>query len=120
MADLGYVKSLLRQVADETTRRALDQVFTHILGNLRVGVPEHQGRAVNLQMYFEASTSATSTGEFTVAHGLGVTPHLAIPVLDVSQPGARTVPLEVSRAADNQRLYLKSTSTAAPMWLLVE
>jgi hypothetical protein len=120
LADLGYVNSLLRQVPDKATRRALEECFKHVLGNIRFGVPEHQTRATNLQMYFQASTTAASTGEFSVPHGLGTAPHLAIQALDLSQPGAQMVPLEVSRAADGARLYLKSTSTAAPFWLLVE
>jgi hypothetical protein len=85
-----------------------------------MGVPDHQTRATNFQAYFEQSTTASDTGEFSFAHGLGQTPHLAIPVLDLSQPGARMVPLEVSRAADGRRVYLKSTSTSAPMMVLVE
>jgi hypothetical protein len=120
LADLGYVKSVLRQIPDETTRRALDTVMTHLLGNIRIGVPEHHSRAVNLQSYFQTSTTAASTGEFSIAHGLPAAPRLGIAVLDLSQPGAKLVPLEVSRAADAQRIYLKSTSTSAPMWLLVE
>ena len=120
MADLGYIKALLRQVPDQTTRRALEECFTHVLGNIRFGVPEHKTRAVNLQTYFMASTTAASTGEFSIAHGLGSAPHLGIQVIDLSQPGAKAVPLEVSRAADGARVYLKSTSTSAPFWLLVE
>jgi len=120
VADLGYIKSLLRQVPDATTRRALDDCFTHVLGNIRFGVPEHQTRAVNLQTYFQEMTTGASTSEFTVAHGLGQVPHMALQVLDLSQPGATVVPLEVTRAADASRLYLKSTSTSAACWLLVE
>jgi hypothetical protein len=120
LADLGYIKSLLRQVPDAATRRSLEECFTHVLGNIRFGVPEHQTRATNLQTYFVASTTAASTGEFSIVHGLGSAPHLAIQVLDLSQPGATLVPLEVSRAADGSRVYLKSTSTAAPFWLLLE
>ena len=120
MADIGYVNATLRQIPDETTRRALQTIFEHILSNLRFGVPEHHERATNLQTYFQTSTTAASTGEFSIAHGLPSAPHLAIPVLDLSQPGATLVPLEVSRAADGKRLYLKSTSTSAPVWLLVE
>jgi len=45
---------------------------------------------------------------------------MALQVLDLSQPGATVVPLEVTRAADASRLYLKSTSTGAACWLLVE
>lgn len=120
MADIGFVNSQIQQISDETTRRALKTVLEHILGNIRHGVPEHHARATNLQAYFQTSTTATSTGEFSIAHGMGQTPRLAIPLLDLSQPGARLVPLEVSRAADGQRFYLKSTSTSAVTWLLVE
>lgn len=114
------MKSLLRQVPDAATRRALEECFTHVMGNLRFGVPEHQTRATNLQTYFVASTTAASTGEFSIVHGLGSAPHLAFQVLDLSQPGAKLVPLEVSKAADGSRLYLKSTSTTAPFWMLIE
>jgi hypothetical protein len=120
MADLGYVHSVLRQVPDPTTRRALETIFTHVLGNIRFGVPEQQTRAVNLQTYFQAFTTGASTGEFTVPHGMGQVPHFALMALDLSQPGSQLVPLEVSRAADVTRLYLKSTSTSAACWLLVE
>ena len=105
---------------DPATRRALEECFKHVLGNIRFGVPEHQTRATNLQTYFVSSTTAASTGEFSIVHGLGGAPHLAIQVIDLSQPGATAVPLEVSRAADGSRVYLKSTSTAAPFWLLLE
>lgn len=120
MADLGYVQSLLRQVSDDKTRRALEECFKHVLGNIRLGVPEHQTRAVNLQTYFLTSTTAASTGEFSIVHGLGTAPHLAFQVVDLSQPGAKLIPLEVARAADAARIYLKSTSTSAPFWLCVE
>lgn len=49
-------------------------VFEHTLSNLRFGVPSHQVRAQNFQTYFETSTSATSTAEFSIAHGLPNTP----------------------------------------------
>ncbi len=120
MADIGYIKSLLGGIKDADTKRVLGQVFDHVLGNLRLGVPDHQARATNLQAYFEQSTTASDTSEFSFAHGLGQTPHLAIPVLDLSQAGARIVPLEVTRAADGMRVYLKSTSTSAPMMVLIE
>ena len=105
---------------DETTRRALETIFAHILGNIRFGVPEHRTRTVNHQLYFQTFTTGASTGEFSIAHGLGQVPHLALQAIDLSQPGARTVPLEVSRAADATRIYLKSTSTSAPGLVLVE
>jgi hypothetical protein len=45
---------------------------------------------------------------------------MAIPVLDLGQPGAQFVPLYVTREADSQRIYLKSGSTGARFTLLVE
>jgi non-ribosomal peptide synthetase component F len=120
VADKGYVHQLLAAIPDPTTKRVLLQAFDHVLDNLRLGVPANQERAVNLQAYWLVSTTANSTGGFTIAHGLPAAPHYAIPVLDLSQPGAQLVPLEVDKAADGRRMYLKSTSTNASIALLVE
>lgn len=120
MADIGYIKGLLRGVKDETTRRVLDQCFEHVLGNLREGAPEHQTRSVNFQRYWIKSTSASDTSVFSVAHGLPQAPRYAIPVLDLQQAGATTPTLKVSRAADARRIYLESASTNVPILLLVE
>ena len=120
MADIGYVRTLLTGLEDEKTRRILMTVFEHVLGNLRFGEPDHQARATNFQLYAQVSTTASDTGEFSIAHGLPTAPHLAIPVLDLSATGASIVPLTVTRAADTKRLYLKSGSTSMPIVLLVE
>lgn len=122
MADLGYVRTLLRRITDANTRIPLEQSFTHTLENLRFGVPDHQTRAGNFQCYWLQSTTAASTGEFSIQHGLGDTPRYAIPVLRLSQVGARAGGLVVSRAADNSRIYLKADagSTSAPIALLIE
>lgn len=90
------------------------------MNNQRLGVPEHQTRAENSQQYWENSTTASDTGEFSFQHGLPTTPRYAIPVLELDKPGAQVVPLEVSRAADSRRVYLKSTSTGAPVLFLIE
>lgn len=120
MADIGFVRSQLGGIRDAATRRVLTTIFEHVLGNIRIGAPEHQTRAENLQAYWENSTTASDTGEFSFAHGLPTTPHYAIPVLELDKPGAKLVNLEVSRAADSRRIYLKSQSTSAPILLLVE
>lgn len=99
---------------------ALEASFRYLFDNLRFGVPEHQARAENFQTYFEESTTATSTAEFSFTHGLPTAPKLAIPILDLQQQGAQLVPLEVSRVADSKRVYLKSTSTSARVMLLIE
>lgn len=120
MADKGYIKTLLAGVADAGTRRSVQACFDYLLDNISLGTPEHKTRATNLQQYWLMSTTATSTGEFTIAHGLGTAPRYGIPVIDLSQPGASLVPLEVTRGADAARVYLKSGSTAAAIVLLVE
>ena len=122
MADLGYVKALIRGIADEKTRTVLDQVMTHVLGNIRIGVPEHHTRAVNLQSYWQTGTSATDTSEFSIVHGLPSAPRWGLVMLDLSQPGSKGGGYEVSRAADGRRIYLKAQagSTNTPVTLLVE
>lgn len=84
------------------------------------GPAVHQDKATNFQAYFLQSTTASSTGEFSIVHGLGRAPYLAIPVLPLDSSGAVLPPLEVSRAADDQRVYLRSTMTNTPFFLLVE
>ena len=122
MADIGYLRSLVRGIPDERTRAILDQAFTHILSNIRIGVPEHQTRATNLQAYWLQSTTASDTSEFSIAHGLPSTPHYAIPVLELDQVGSKVGGLTVSRAADATRIYLKadSGSTNAQITVLTE
>jgi hypothetical protein len=121
VADIGYVRRALLGIPDATTRQVLITVFEHVMGNLTVGpVDPMNKKATNFQMYHQPSTTATSTGEFTIAHGMDRIPQIAIPVLDLSQPGAKIVPIEATRAADSRRIYLKSTSTGALVSFLVE
>lgn len=122
MADIGYIRTLLRGIPDQKMRTILEAAFTHTLDNLRFGVPEHQTRAENFQAYWQQSTTATSTGEFSIAHGLQTTPHYAIPVLELDRVGAKAGFLTVTRAADAQRIYLKADagSTNVPLTLLIE
>ena len=92
------------------------------MGNLTYGAvdPANQ-KATNFRLYFQTSTTAAvSNAEFSIAHAMDSAPHLAIPVLDLSQPGAKIVPIEVVRAADSKRLFLRSTSTGANVSFLVE
>jgi hypothetical protein len=122
LADLGYVKTLIRGIPDEKTRSILDQVMTHVLGNLRHGVPEHQVRSENGQQYWQQSTSASDTSEFSILHGLPAAPHYGIPVLEFDRVGSKAGFLTVSRVADGKRIYLKADagSTGAQLTWLVE
>ena len=120
MADASYIKSLFGG-APEEVKKAADQAFTYLLGNLTLGAPEDARRSKNFQWYwFSATTSSVANQEFSIAHGLGREPQVIIPVLPLQSVGARTVDLQVSRAADANRIYLKSSSTSAAITVLVE
>ena len=121
MSSPGYVESLIGGL-EATTKRALVEAFRYILPNTRFGPVEHQTKSENFQGYFLISTSAASTAEFSIEHGLGRIPYLVKPVLPMDLVGARVIPLTVTRAADAQRIYLKTDagSTSAAFALYVE
>ena len=121
MASVGYVKSLIGGLPDDL-KRVLTEVAQYVLPNTKFGPVEHQAKSESFQGYFLSSTSAGSTGEFSVQHGLGRTPYALIPIMPLNVIGARTIPLTVTRAADGQRIYLKteSGSTSAPFFLYLE
>lgn len=120
MADSSYVKSLVGGL-EASVKKAVSEAFTYVLGNLRFGAVEHQTRATNFQAYWlTGTTSSNALEEFSIAHGIGRIPMMALPVLPLDQVGAQIVPLQVSRASDAQRVYLKSPSTSAAFAVLVE
>lgn len=120
MADIAYIKSAFGSTPD-AVKKAADQAFTYLLGNLTLGAPEDARRAKNFQWYwFSGTTSSVANQEFSIAHGLGRVPMVALPVIPLNQIGSQLVPLTVSRAADVNRLYFKSSSTSAAFMLLVE
>lgn len=120
MANPEYVVSQLGSV-EVAIRKVLIDIFRYVLGNLRFGRPAHQARAENLQAYFLTGRTPTiANTEFSIAHGLGSTPYLLVPVLDLQTVNQELVPLVVSQAADKARIYLKSSATDAPFCVLVE
>lgn len=120
MADPGYVKTLANTLPSDI-RRVLGLIGEYILGNLKLGRPEHQTRAVNLQAYWiTGRTHATPNTEFSIVHGLPTAPYLLVPALDLQAVGAELVPLTVTRAADVSRVYLRSSVASAPFQALIE
>lgn len=120
MADIGYIESELGG-EEPSRKKGLLNAFRYVLGNLLLGAPEHGKRAKNFQWYrFDVTTSSVASQEFSVAHGMAKTPTFLIPMLPLDSVGARTVLLEVSRAADANRVYLKSASTSAPITVFIE
>jgi hypothetical protein len=119
MASLGFIETML-QALEATPKKVLTQVFRDLVPNLELGPVEHQAKLTNFRGYFVTSTTATSTGEFSIAHGLSVAPHTAVPVLDLTSSGFGLVPLEVTRPADASRIYVKSSVTSRPFTLWME
>lgn len=120
MAALGTLESLVGGLEDRT-KRALVECWRALVPNLRGGPVEHQTKLENFQRYYvNSTTSSTADNEFSVLHGLGRTPYAMRPVLPLDQIGAKTVRLEVTRAADAQRIYLKSPEANAPITLEIE
>lgn len=122
MADVGALRAKALAIPDPTTRQIMVSIVEE-LGRLTFGaVDPANKKATNFALYHQPSTTGTSTGEFSIVHGMDKTPQIAIPVLDLSQVGAKIVQLEVSRPADSRRIYLKAAagSTNAPFSLLVE
>lgn len=119
MAGTGYVDALLQGLPSDI-RRTLMEVFRYVVPNTRFGPVEDRAKSESFQAYFFAATTAASTGEFSIQHGMSRVPYLAVPMLPLDVVGAQTVPLEVTRVADSQRIYLKSTSTSAAFNLYVE
>ena len=120
MADASYIKSLFGGTPD-AVKKAAEQAFTYLLGNLKIGPLDVNRRTLNFQWYWlQGTTSANANAEFSIAHGLGKVPSLILQVLPLEQVGGQIVPLQVSRAADVNRIYLKSSATSAAITVLVE
>ena len=117
MASIGYVETLLNTL-EAKVKKPLVDAFRHVLMDLRLGTGT---KAANFAWYrVQGVTSTTANGEFSIAHGLGVTPTWVIPVAELSQVNSQIVSLQVTRAPDNRRIYLASPSTNAVVTLLVE
>lgn len=121
MAGLGGAEAEIGGVRDTDLKVRLTSLLRYFLPNLRFG-PVDVAKAENFAAYKVTSTTAASTGEFSVMHSMGRVPYLVVPMLDLQTVGARIVPLTVTRAADASRLYLKteSGSTSAVFSVYVE
>ena len=121
MASLGFLETLLNGLTDATTKSILKQVFTELVKFEKFGPIAHQEPTqIGARVYLESTTADASTTEFSIAHGLGRAPYFALQVLPLDSSGAQLVPLVVSRVADVQRVYFRSTSTSAVFFLMAE
>lgn len=117
MASKGYLETFLNALPSDY-RYPLRQALFYVMDNWRIGTGR---RAENAQWYRVTSTTASvANTEFSIAHGIGSAPTQLIPIVDLSDVNSQLVPLQVSRAADAERVYLKSTSTSAVFTCLLE
>lgn len=120
MATSSYIQNLVGSL-DAPLKKALIAIFDYVLKDIRWGRPGHQEAAVNLQATFiQGTTPAVANQEFSIEHGMGTTPYLLIPVLDLQTVSSSVVRLTVARAPDVRRVYLKSPDTSAPFTALCE
>lgn len=120
MATKGFVDAILNNL-DDKVKRILVPAFEYVLDTIRFGHPDPGTRAENFSIFwFTVTTPSTGGTEFSIHHGLNVTPQLLIPVLPLDVVGAQIVPLQVTRAADGQRVYLSSPSTSAVLYVGLE
>lgn len=120
MASIGLVRGYLGGLPDNV-KKALTDVFTYVLPDIRVGLPGHQKPAENLAwIQLDGTTSSVANTEFSIVHGLATAPRVLFPCLDLTSSGTQMIPLVCSRVADSRRVYLRSTSTSASFTVFVE
>lgn len=111
MASIGFVRSLLNGLGDADQKKVFGQLFEHVLADYALG---DNNKATNFRWFKVSSTTASvANTEFSIDHGIGTKPSKLIPVLDLNAINSQIVPLTVSRAPDDRRVYLKSSSTSA-------
>lgn len=119
MAVPGYVSTQLAALGRDT-QAVLGRVFEYVLSNLKIGPPEHQKRAANLQWYcLRSQAPAIANTEWSIEHGLSGIPYVCIPVLDPREVDS-TTDLKITRAADAKRIYLSCGVANAPVTVYVE
>lgn len=122
MATSAYVKALLGGVPAEL-KAALQRSFEYVFDrSFEFGPVDHQEPSANFRgVYLKVTTSSVANQEVAVAHGLGRTPNVCIPVMKPNAVNSRLVgDLTMARAADASRLYLASASTGAVVYLYAE
>jgi hypothetical protein len=125
MATSSYAKSLLKGLSGDIKsgfNNVLDYVFTNTFAFGPIDADAAQSKTENFAgRYVKVTTSATANQEVAVAHGLGKVPNVIWQVTSPRVVGSRFLgDLEVSRAADEMRVYLKSSVTSATVWLFLE
>lgn len=103
-------------------KKALTAYTNEWLKQLRFGAPGDDAQpAENFGGALVPYTTASAAdGEVAIAHRLGRTPRLAIPLLQLDTVNATLPTLTITRAADRTYLYVSSPTTSAAGLLYVE
>lgn len=120
--DLGFIESEIKSLPAEL-RPTFLRIFRIVAKDVRLGHPKGEQPDPALNMgggFFHAVTPATPGDEFTIVHGFGRVPYLAVPILRLDAVGSSVVAVTVSRAADDKRLYFTSTEASIPVSFFVE
>jgi hypothetical protein len=121
MADSGNINTMLNGIQEPGLKQIFVKLFEYLLKDIRFGRAINGDPAKNFGGgFFSGRTSATPDQEFTVAHSFGRAPYLAIPVLPLNTVNAYLPRLNVSRAADSNRIYLSSPDADAAFFLYLE
>lgn len=122
MADLGFIETEIKSLPVEM-RPTFLRIFRAFLKDIRYGHPTGDQPDPTLNMgggFFHGTTPATPGDEFTIAHGFGRVPYLAVPILRLDSIGSSVVSLTVSRDADDKRVYFTSTEASTPISVFIE
>lgn len=122
MADLGSIEQDINSLPVELRKTFLG-IFRSFLKDIRFGHPlgETPDPMQNMAGAFVHGVTAATPGDvFTIAHGFGLKPYLAVPVLRLDGVGSSIVSLTVAQVADDRRLYFTSTEASVPFTLAIE
>ena len=125
MATSSHAKALLGGL-EANLKKALGEVVDYVFnGNFAFGpidANEARTRTTNMAgRYVKLTTHGTANTEVAIAHGLGRTPNVLWQVTSPRVVNSRFVgDLTISRAADENRIYVTSASTGATLWMYCE
>jgi hypothetical protein len=120
VADFGNINAKLAGL-ENGMRTVLGAIFEYVLKDIRFGRAEDGSPSKNFGGgFFQGVTPGVANTEFNIVHTFGRKPYLLVPVLPLDAVNAKVVRLQVSRAADSSRIYLKSPDTDATFRVYVE
>lgn len=123
MADLSSLLSKLSGL-DAPIKKAFTTILTEQVPDTRFGHPTGDNASDAAKnfggAFFQGTTASVANTEFSITHGFGRVPYLAIPVLPLDQVNTRAVDLKVTKAADNKRIYLSSSVVSAAFTIYCE